>query len=138
MLKIKKNGTKLGRLGRLLFCLTISAAAIIIFSLIASLAVSVFDYTTKYIGLFSLVAMLLAASATGFLISRIFNDDGMLIPSLASLSVVLIMLLVNVILSAGKVSGGAFMNYGCYFGAYNLFAFLGKQRSMKRHRKNRP
>ena len=127
MLKKRKANTKLGVAGVFLLCLMASAISILIFSLLTSLIANSLNDPTKYIGIFSLIAMLLSSAAAGITCSHIYKEGGMLIPSLTSLSMVLIMLLINVILSGGKVSAGAFMNYACYFGvqtAANKVVFL--------------
>jgi hypothetical protein len=49
----------------------------------------------------------------------------------------LIMLLCGIIVSAGRLSGGAFMNYGCYLGTYALLSYIGMRAKDRRKRKMR-
>lgn len=120
---------------KFLICFAISALVIIILSLISALILGALNDPTKSLGLFSFGAMLLSAAASGICCARINGEGGIGFASLVALAVVLIMLLINVILSAGRVSGAAFMNYGCYFGTFLLSAFAGKKRNgHRRHR----
>ena len=118
-----------------LICFAISVLLILLFSLISAVIVGSLDDPTKSVGLFSLATMLLSAAVSGVVSSRIKGEGGLKFATLVALAVVLIMLLVNVIISNGKVSGGAFMNYGCYLGVAALSAFLGRKRSG--HRRNK-
>ena len=118
----------------LLICLGLSALVIIITSLIGALIASGLKDPTGNLGLISLIAMIISALVSGIFSAR-FGDGGLRRSALEALAVVLIMLLICVIMSAGRVSGGAFMNYGCYFGIYILSAYLGRRRQGHRRHK---
>ena len=115
------------------FC--ISFLLILLLSLLSALIACSLDDPGKVIGLFSLGTLLISAAISGVLSSRIKGDGGFKFAILVALAVVLIMLLINVIICNGKVSGGSFMNYGCYMGVAALSAFLGRKRD--RHRRHR-
>ena len=97
--------------GSFLICLALSGAVILGLSLICAFIASRLNDPTGNLGLFSLVAMLLSAVISGVLCARIKGEGGARFSFLVALSVVLIMLLINVIICAGKVSLSAFMNY---------------------------
>lgn len=132
----KGKGSLTGGVAQSFFiCFAISVFLIILFSLISALIAGALDDPTKYLGVFSLGAMLLSAMVAGVSCTRIKGEGGVRFASLVALAVVLLMLLINVIICAGKVSGGAFMNYGCYLGTFILSAVLGKKREgHRRHR----
>ncbi len=132
----KRKGTLTGGVAEtFLLCFAISVLLIILLSLASALIVGALDDPTKYLGVFSLGAMLLSAIAGGVCCARIKGEGGVRFAALVALAIVLVMLLINVIISAGKVSGGAFMNYGCYLGTFALSAFIGKKK--EGHRKHR-
>ena len=116
-------------------CLGISTLLIILFSVISAVIAYMLDDPTRLLGLFSLASMLLAGIIGGICCARIKGDGGVRFAALVALAIVLLMLLINVILSEGRVSGAAFMNYGCYMGIYSLSAFLGKKTD--KHRKHK-
>ena len=122
-----------GIAGGFILCFAISILLIVLFSLFSALILDGLKDPTKNIGVFSLSAMVLSAILSGVLCSRIKGESGLRFASLVGLAVVLLMLLINVIISSGKVSLAAFMNYGCYLGAYILSAYLGRKRD-GRHR----
>ena len=131
--KRSADGNKIAK--TFLICFAISVLLILIFSLISAAVVGALDDPTESVGLFSLISMLVSAAMSGFINTRIKGEGGTKFSLLVGLSVVLIMLLINVIISEGRVSPGSFMNYGCYLGVCWLCAFLGRKRD--RHRKHR-
>ena len=132
----KKSRTAGGVAESFIICLALSCLIIIVLSLISAAVLSSMADPTKYLGIFSLAAMLISALIAGICCARISKVGDMKFASLVALAVVLIMLLINVIATAGGVSGGAFMNYGCYFGVYILAAAIGRHRGHHtKHRK---
>ena len=119
-----------------IICFAISGLLIILFSLFSAFIVGALDDPTKSIGLFSLAAMILSAIVSGIICARIRAEGEIRFSCLVGLAVVLAMLLINVIISKGKVSLGAFMNYGCYLGAFTLSALLGRRRVNHRHHRH--
>lgn len=118
-----------------LICLGFSAAALCLTSFIGALIAAGSDDPTGIIGICSLAAMIVAAIASGIFAARFKAGAGLGYYALAALTVVLVMLLINVIISAGRVSGASFMNYGCYMGAFLLFSYLGRKKDgHRRHR----
>ena len=131
----KKSGRSVGRC--FIICLGFSMVTMLIFAMImAWISISTDDPTGK-IGIFSLVSLIAAAVASGIFASKINPTDGVGFSVIAGLGMTLIMLLCGIIASAGKLSGGAFMNYGCYFGTYALLSYLGMRAKDKRKRKMR-
>ena len=126
----KSKGSFLdGVAGGFILCFAISILLIVLFSLFSALILGGLNDPTKNIGIFSLGSMVLSAMLSGVLCSRIKGESGLRFASLVGLAVVLLMLLINVIISNGKVSLAAFMNYGCYLATYILSAYLGRKRN---------
>ena len=135
MIKFRRRLEKGGDGIRFLICLAISVISILTTALIAALIVSRLDDPTSKLGLYSLLAMLVAAGLSGMITVKTGGDGDLRFSVLVSLAVVLLMLLINVIFCKGRVSGGAFMNYGCYFGVASLCAFIGRKKNKRpRHR----
>lgn len=112
-------------------------SVIILLSLISSLVMLSIDNPTGNLGIFSLCIMLLSALIGGFITAKITDEGNLRFCVLTALGVLLTMLLANVIISSGKVTAGAFMNYGCYFGVFMLssfFALKAPKRRKFRHR----
>lgn len=136
MLKGKKYIKTDGGAVKFLICFGFSAVVIIVCSFITSLIAGSAKDPTGMIGIYSLAAMLISAAAGGVFSGRMHGDGGTVYAALVALAVVLVMLLIAVIICGGRVSAGAFMNYGCYLGVSTLSAFLGKKRATHRvHRR---
>ena len=135
MLKNKRRLDHGGVGMKFISCFAISFILIFISALISALIVQGLDDPTSKLGLFSLIAMMVSASVSGIISAKISGESGIRFAMLVALAVVLIMLLINVIASAGKVSGGAFMNYACYMGIASLSATLGRKK--ERHARHR-
>ncbi len=131
----KRSRTAGGIAESFIICLALSCLIIIVLSLISAAVLSRMGNPTKYIGIFSLISMLISAMIGGICSSRLRGEGEVRFASLVALAVVLIMLLINVIATAGRVSVGAFMNYGCYLGVYILAATVGKRRGHRIHHK---
>ena len=135
MIKFRRRLEKGGVGIRFLICLAISVISILTTALIAALIVSRLDDPTSKLGLYSLLAMLVAAGLSGMITVKTGGDGDLRFSVLVSLAVVLLMLLINVIISSGKISLGAIMNYVCYIGSYLLGALITKHLGgRRRHR----
>lgn len=118
-----------------LICLILSAAVMVIMAILCALVAGALDDPTKHLALMSLGVMLLSAAVSGVVSSRMQNGS-ITFSALVALALVLIMLLIDVIVCKGKVSLGAFMNYGCYMGVATMSAFLGRKKEKhKRHKR---
>lgn len=131
MLKTKRS--KDGGVFRdFIFCFGFSVLAIILLSFISAVIVNALDDPTAILNIFSLATMILSAIVGGIFSVKFKRDATVGYSALVGLSVLLVMLLINVILSGGRISLGAFMNYACYIGAYCLGAIAGKHIGTKR------
>lgn len=118
-----------------LICLILSAAVMVIMAILCALVAGALDDPTKHLALMSLGVMLMSAAVSGVVSSRMQNGS-IAFSALVALALVLIMLLIDVIVCKGKVSLGAFMNYGCYMGVATMSAFLGRKKEKhKRHKR---
>lgn len=131
----KKSSRSVGRC--FIICLGFSMVTILVLTMIlAWISISTDDPTGK-IGIFSLIALIIAATISGLFASWQNPTDGVGFSVISGLGMTLIMLLCGIIASAGKLSGGAFMNYGCYLGTYALLSYIGMRAKDKRKRKAR-
>ena len=122
-----------------LYCLITSAVMIVVFSFFAALGASLCKDQTGAVGLWASAGLLVAATVSGIICSRIAGESGRLkVALLCPFTVILIMLLISVLW--GETPGiSALINYGCYFGAFAL-AFLlvkPKERRQRKHTKLR-
>jgi hypothetical protein len=92
---------------------------------------------TGKIGIFTLIMLIVSSAVSGIFTSWQNPTEKIGFSMTAALGITLVMLLIGIIISAGKLSGGAFMNYGCYFGTYALLSYLGMRAKDKRKRKMR-
>jgi lysylphosphatidylglycerol synthetase-like protein (DUF2156 family) len=134
MFKGKRFSIKGNWVIEFLICLGISSLAIIGLSFAFALVANGLEDSTGNLGIFSLVSLLLGAAAGGFVSAKIKKEGALVFSALVAVAVVIIMLLICVI-SCGKISGGAFMNYGCYMGVAVFSAFLGSRERKHRHHK---
>lgn len=118
-----------------LICLAASAVLIVLLSVVSAFIANALDNPTESIGILSLSTLLLSAVLGGIICSRINAEGGLRFAALVALAVVLVILFINVIITSGKVTAGAFMNYGCYLGLYSLSAFVFKKK--KGHRRHK-
>ena len=135
MLNVKKYIKSDDGAVEFLICFGFSLAMILICSLIMALVANSSEDPTGKIGIYSLVSMTVSAIAGGIFSSRMRGDGGVLYALLVSLAIVLVMLLIAVITCSGKVSGSAFMNYGCFLATSTLAAIFGKKRNVRRNHK---
>lgn len=103
----------------------LSAAVLLLLTLISSAVLMLTDYPLAAAETVSLVALLLSAALSGYMISHRAHDNKMLISSLSSLLFCLVLLLCGLIGSCGDVSGKVLLNYLCYMGIGLLFARIG-------------
>ncbi len=131
-----RRASGVGKPGSFLICLGVSGGTILLLSMVGAAIAAALDDPTGNLGLISLAVMLISAAVSGVFSTRMKGEGGLPFSALVALTVVLIMLLINVIVCAGKVSLGAFMNYLCYLGVAVMAAFLGKKRDKHRRRKH--
>ena len=131
MLKNKNHVKTSNAAAAFLICFGVSVLLIILISFVMAIIANTTENSTAMIGIFSLVSMLLSALLSGLFICRFRRESGVGYAALVALSVVLIMLLISVIVSNGKVGASSFMNYGCYLGVVTLSALVFRKR--KRH-----
>ena len=134
---MSKNTSVSGVIRMFFISYAMAVLLIVLLSLISSLIMISLDNPTGNLGIFSLCIMLFSALFSGFITAKIKEGGGLRFCALTALGVLLTMLLANVIVSSGKVTAGAFMNYGCYFGVFMLssfFALKAPKRRKFRHR----
>lgn len=135
MFKIKRNARS-GRGAFVFFiCLFFSVLMILLTSLIFAAIANSSNDPTKNLGIFSFAALLISAFAGGLFSAKVSKKDGVGYSLLVAMSVTLLMLLICIVAEKGKLSGGAFMNYGCYIGVFALSSLLGKSSGKRRRRR---
>ena len=113
----------------LLLTILVSALITVLVSFIFAVIANSGENSTSSLGVYSLISLLISAAVGGLFSTRIC---GFKIVVLSALSMILLMLIFAFIVCGGKVTLGAFMNYGCYFGAYVAMGYLGKKRERRR------
>jgi len=134
MTDLKKFKIKNQNLRDLFFSVITVLATLLVLSFIAALILSAAKSNSKDIRLYSLAVLIASAFLSGFINSKLRSVKHGIF---AALFIVLMMLLLGIILSVGKLSGGAFMNYGCFFLVSCGSAYLGKRRAKKQRRHKR-
>ena len=90
---------------------------------------------TALTGAFTLLTLLIAGALSGFGISRLSGDGGVLVAILSSVVSTSVMILVGLILKKGALPLGAVLNLLAYLAVSVVFALLGKRR-IKRHKRS--
>ena len=133
-MKLKKFGQLPGGVG-FLICFCLSFGMIFILSLISAMILNSLEDSTAGIGIFSLGTIVISALLSGLISVRLHRGENIGYSAMVALAVVLVMLLVNLIMSGGKVRLGAFMNYACYMGSYLLGALIANHSGRRRKRR---
>ena len=134
MSELKKANEKNRSIRGLLISALFSVLVILSLSMIAALICNAVKADSGLVRLYSLGALVLSAFVSGFVNSK---RVGVSYSLFSGLLVSLIMLMVGIIISSGKLSAGAFMNYGCFFLVSIAGAYLGKIPSSKKRRRRR-
>ena len=134
MKKHKRTAGALGTVGSFSFGVLISFGALILFALIASIFLSGAKSPTKNLGAVSLAVFIAGAFLSGFVNSKRDKDNGVLFSVITSVAAALILLIVSLISSGGRVGGMHFMNCVCYMLMASFGAFVGKKRK-RRHKR---
>lgn len=90
---------------------------------------------TALTGAFTLLTLLIAGAVSGFCISRLGGDGGVLVAILSSVVSTSAMILVGLILKKGALPLGAVLNLLAFLAVSVVFALLGKRR-IKRHKRS--
>lgn len=90
---------------------------------------------TALTGAFTLLTLLIAGAVSGFCISRLGGDGGVLVAILSSVVSTSVMILVGLILKKGALPLGAVLNLFAFLAVSVVFALLGKRR-IKRHKRS--
>lgn len=90
---------------------------------------------TALTGAFTLLTLLIAGAVSGFGISRLGGDGGVLVAILSSVVSTSVMILVGLILKKGALPLGAVLNLLSFLAVSVVFALLGKRR-IKRHKRS--
>ena len=109
---------------------TIIATAFIL-ALISSLTK---DPTSLTAGL-SLATLLISGSISGFVISRANGEGGALVGISAAVIIVALLIIIGLVMSAGRLRLGVFINLIAYLSVAVFSSVLGKKRIKRRRRK---
>ncbi len=133
MKKHKRRGMS-GGISSFLFGVLLSFGFLISLSLIASIFLISAKNPTKNLGAVSLAVLLICALISGFVNSKRGGENGIAYSVVTSLSFTLLLVIISLILTKGKMGGMLFMNYLCYMMVAAFSAFLGKRRKRTRRR----
>ena len=136
MFKFKIKGKYTDGIRGYLIGIGICIAILIACSLVMAIFLTSISNSSAKINLYSLIALIIAAILSGTTLSRLKGDGGVVHAFSTSLSTAFLMLIIGLIISNGELSGGSFMNYGCYIGVSTLTGYLGRKKE-RRHRRKR-
>ena len=124
---------KRGAARAFIICLALSILTILAISTAMTAVLMAGSDPTGKIGIFSPLTLILSAIIGGIISAKMRVGDGIGFSLTVAFAVCLVMLIFGMILSGGKIGGGAFMNYLCYFAIYSLLSYLvGRRRSVKK------
>lgn len=117
-----------------IFGVILSPLVIFALSFIAALILSATKDPLAYFGIAGLVTLLLSSVVSATIITRVKGEGGMPAALISAAIVSLVLIVVGLIASAGKLSGGVVINCLSYIGASCVASFLFRSRGKKRHR----
>ena len=135
MKKYRNSNTKKSPLAVFIFGILFSVATLTTLSFISSFILMSTKNPLLSIKMASLVTLLAAGAISGFVIAKYKGNLSFGISIAASATVAILMLAISLISAKGNVSGGIFMNYLCYVLVSAFFSFVGRKRSVRRHRR---
>ena len=119
-------------LPRYIICFGASISAILLSSFIMAIIASSTKNPGGLTDILSLVALLLGGIFCGVFTTAFYKSGSMGFLCLVASGVVVAMLVSCLIISGGKISASAFMNYACYLGVALLFGFFARSKGKKR------
>ena len=128
----RKHGENIGSMKLLLLGALGSGILLAIVSFILALICMRMENSSGAANIMPLVALLITGAVSGFVISKIKGEGGVLTGVLSSLFFVLTLLIAALIITGGNVSAKCPLNYICYMGIASLFAFFGKKKNKRR------
>ena len=128
MLKFKAKERYTGGFRGFLIGIGICIIILLICAFIMAIALTGTSNSSAKINVYSLAALIIAAALSGAVNSRLKGEGGVLHAFLTSLSTAVLMLAIGLIISAGRLSCGSFMNYACYIGVSTLTGYLGRKK----------
>lgn len=132
----KKDGARHTSVTLLLATLT-HAAVFAACILLGSLILFNGQNPTSLVGTASLLSFIIGGAISGFCVSRALGRHGFSLSAASALIFTLILLIISAVLSNGKVSPRALMNYLCYLPTAMLFAFIATRRKVSRKKRRR-
>ncbi len=133
MLKFKMREKSGNGIGGLLISSLIALFSVAVFSFAFALITASAENPSERMGLYSLAALIASGIFSGVLTCRLYGTCRAM---LSALLTVLVMMLIGIIISSGKLSGAAFMNYASFIGTFTVGAYLGRPRD-KRHKRHK-
>ena len=135
MTRLQKKTENMNTAVLLLVGALCSGILLIILTMISAFIVFYTKNPTSLIGLISIAVMLLTGAISGFSISKLKGEGGILISCLSSLLFILILLMIGLIAGGGHISLGNIINYLCYMAVSLLFSFFGRKKEKKYRRR---
>ena len=134
MADFKKTQGKNQSIRGLLLSSAFIILVIVTLSFIAAIICNITQCRSDGIKIYALGVLIASALISGFVNSK---RGGVKEALFASLFISLIMLLLGIILSGGKIAASAFMNYGCFLLISVAGSYLGRRRDSKPRHKRR-
>lgn len=110
----------------------ISLAAVVFVSFIFSIIASLTSDPANMIGIFSLLSLIIAGAASGFLTSKLFGSGGAVIAFLSSVIAAALLCIIGLTVKGGSIGISVILNYLAYIGATALLAFIATKKRTRR------
>ena len=131
----KRGGTKKTCARALVFGIVFATAVFFVTAFVLAIILSKTENPTGHVSLCGMVSLFVTAAVSGFVTSRYKGEGGVLPAVLSALFFALVMLLIGLICSKGKLPFINVINLVSFMIIGTLSAMLGRKRERKRRRK---
>ena len=131
----KRGGAQRSGARALVFGIILTAAVFFATALVCAVILSRTENPTAHVGISGMICLFLTAAVSGFAVSRYKGEGGVMPAVLSSLFFALVVLMIGLICSKGKLPLLSVINLGVFMIVSALGAILGRRRERKRRRK---
>jgi putative membrane protein (TIGR04086 family) len=131
----KRKSKELGLVALIMIGTAVGLGTIIATAFILALISSLTKDPTSLTSWLSLASLLISGAVSGFIISRANGEGGALVGISASVISAALLIIIGLIMSAGRLRLGVFINVIAYLSVAVFGSILGKKRIKRRRRK---
>ena len=136
-MKKRKNSHSGSRARALAVGALVHGLLFVIAMLIGSAIIFLQSDPTSVLDIGALIAFISGGALSGFLVSKKHAEGGLALSSASALIFTLVLVIISIIASGGKVAPRALMNYACYLPTAVLFAFIAARKPKPKRRRRR-